>query len=150
MPLPLNKKSKGDLAELKVAEDLIRRGYRIAFPYEEDWDFDLIVSRRGKLERVKVKDARSDDSVLIVRCRSHSLTNGRVRVTKRYTAEMIDWFAVYDAQTDRCYYIPAGELACGMNIMHLRLSAPRNGQRRRMRRASDYSQVPGRGVRDRR
>jgi hypothetical protein len=29
----LNKKAKGDLAELKVAGDLRARGYRIAFPY---------------------------------------------------------------------------------------------------------------------
>jgi hypothetical protein len=31
----LNKKAKGDLAELKVAGDLRARGYRIAFPYGE-------------------------------------------------------------------------------------------------------------------
>jgi hypothetical protein len=40
----LNRKAKGDLAELKVAADLRARGYKIAFPYGEDWDFDLIVA----------------------------------------------------------------------------------------------------------
>jgi PD-(D/E)XK endonuclease len=38
-------KMKGDLAELKVATDLLERGYKIAIPYGEDWDFDLIFSR---------------------------------------------------------------------------------------------------------
>jgi hypothetical protein len=33
----LSRKAKGDLAELKVAADLRARGYRIAFPYGEDW-----------------------------------------------------------------------------------------------------------------
>jgi hypothetical protein len=33
----LNRKEKGDLAELKVATDLISRGYKIALPYGEDW-----------------------------------------------------------------------------------------------------------------
>jgi hypothetical protein len=40
-------KMKGDLAELKVAADLLERGYKIAIPYGEDWDFDLIIERRG-------------------------------------------------------------------------------------------------------
>ena len=35
-------KTKGDLAELKVAADLADRGYRILFPHGEDHDYDLI------------------------------------------------------------------------------------------------------------
>jgi hypothetical protein len=56
----LNTKAKGDLAELKVATDLIARGYKIALPYGEDWDCDLIVCRDTQgLERVQVKYAES-------------------------------------------------------------------------------------------
>jgi hypothetical protein len=56
----LNRKAKGDLAELRVAADLRARGYKVAFPYGEDWDYDLILSREnGSLERVQVKYARS-------------------------------------------------------------------------------------------
>ena len=52
-------KQKGDHAELEVARDLVRRGYRIAIPYGEDWDFDLIFQRPASdaLERVQVKYA---------------------------------------------------------------------------------------------
>ena len=35
-------KSKGDLAELMVAADILRRGHKVAFPFGEDWDYDLI------------------------------------------------------------------------------------------------------------
>jgi hypothetical protein len=35
----LNRKAKGDLAELKVAADLRARGYKVAFPYGEDWEY---------------------------------------------------------------------------------------------------------------
>jgi PD-(D/E)XK endonuclease len=80
-------KMKGDLAELKVATDLLERGYKIAIPYGEDWDFDLIIERHGALERVQVKHAKSNGEFIPVRCRSQSLTNGKVRKTKRYTAE---------------------------------------------------------------
>ncbi len=35
-------KTKGDLAELKVACDLVEHGYRVAIPFGEDCDFDLV------------------------------------------------------------------------------------------------------------
>lgn len=65
-------KTKGDLAELMVAADLRRKGYKVAFPYGEDWDYELIFDHDGNLERVQVKYAEPDGSVLTVRCRSHS------------------------------------------------------------------------------
>jgi hypothetical protein len=124
-----------------IAADLVRRGYKIAIPYGEDWDFDLIVCRDEKLERVQCKYTCSDGDIVVVRCRSHSLTNGRVRATKRYTSAMIDWLAVYDATTDSCYYIPATELGSGMQIMHLRLRPPRNNQRRGIHSAEEYLEI---------
>jgi hypothetical protein len=130
-------KQKGDLAEIKVAADLLRRGHRIAIPYGEDWDYDLIVCRAGALERVQVKDTRSAGSVIHVKCLSHSLTNGRVRATKRYSAAMVDWIAVWDATTDRCYYVPSSQFD-GRSALQLRLTPCRNGQRRRVRWATDY------------
>ena len=135
-------KTKGDTAELMVAADLAKRGYRIAFPYGEDTNWDLILERPdGRLERVQVKYAESRDEVIALRCRSHSLTNGRVRQTKRYTAEMIEWLAVYDRTTERCYYVPAAELGEGRALLHLRLGPARNGQHRRINWASDYLEI---------
>ena len=79
-------KTKGDLAELKVACDLVERGYRVAIPFGEDSDFDLVCWKPdGPLERVQVKYARLKDGVIPVRTRSASLTNGKVKVIKRYT-----------------------------------------------------------------
>ena len=124
-----------------IAADLIRRGYKIAIPYGEDWDFDLIVCREERLERVQCKYTCSDGVVIIVQACSHSLTNGKIRATKRYTAAMIDWLAVYDATTDRCYYIPAVQLGEGMRMMSLRLKPALNNQHRRVRPASAYLEI---------
>jgi PD-(D/E)XK endonuclease len=133
-------KLKGDRAEIEVARDLIRRGFRIAIPHGEDWDFDLIFSRPAghHLERVQVKYCTSDAKVIELRACSHSLTNGRVRHTKRYTAETIDWLAAYDVTTDQCYYVPADELGTGMAKVFLRLVPARNAQRTGIRLAQDY------------
>jgi hypothetical protein len=136
--IPLNLKAKGDLAELMVAVDLLRQGHKIAIPYGEDCDFDLVLIRGSRLERVQVKHARSDGAVVNVRCHSHSLTNGKIRRTKHYTAETIDLLAVYDATSDRCYYVPAKELGAGRSALCLRLTPARNGQRLGTRPAEDY------------
>ena len=59
-------KLKGDRAEIEVARDLVRRGFRIAIPYGEDWDFDLIFARPGhdELERVQVKHVTAKNGVI--------------------------------------------------------------------------------------
>lgn len=131
----------GDLAELEVAADLVARGYGVCFPYGEDADYDLVVDRRGQLERVQVKYGRSDGIRLEVRCRSHSLTNGRVRETKRYTSRTIDWLAVWDASTRRSFYIPAVELGEGRSLLTLRLVPAANGQLVGIHMADDYTAI---------
>jgi hypothetical protein len=134
-------KQLGDTAELAVALDLRRRGYRVAFPYGEDCDYDLVLDRNGRLERVQVKYTRSDGNVIVVRCRSQSLTNGKVRATKRYTVETIEWLAVYDATSACCFYVPSAELAHGRAELRLRVTAARNGQRRGIREAARYTSI---------
>lgn len=135
---PLNLKGKGDLAELMVAADLRRRGFKIAIPFGEDCDFDLVLIRGDRLERVQVKYTESDGVVIPVRCVSHSLTKGKVRRTKHYTAETIDRLAVYDRTSSRCYYVPAAELGNGRSVLHLRLKPSRNGQSIGTQPAEDY------------
>lgn len=134
-------KQKGDLAELKVAVDLVAQGYRVLFPFGEDHSYDLAIDDGVQLQRVQVKYTRSRDGGISVRCFSHSLTNGRVRATKHYTAEMIDWLAVFDAVSGRCFYIPAVVLGAGRGELRLRLSPPRNNQRARIRWADDYGDL---------
>jgi hypothetical protein len=131
-------KEKGDLAELKVACDLMDRGWGIAVPWGEDCDFDLIAYRNNELQRVQVKYTESDGRIVFVRCQSLSLTSGKVRQIKRYTAKTIDWIAVYDKTTCTCYYVPATELGSGRELLSLRLVPTLNCQRVGVRFAEDY------------
>ncbi len=131
-------KQKGDLAELKVAADLIERGCRLSIPFGEDCDYDLIADFEGRLHRIQVKFTESNGSRILLRCRLHSLTKGKVRQTKHYTASMVDWIAVYDRTSNRCYYCPSTELGAGRSELSLRLTPARNGQRLGIRNASDY------------
>ena len=131
-------KQKGDLAELKVAVDLLDRGCNLSFPFGEDCSYDLVADYNGLLHRIQVKYTQSDGHRILVRCRSHSLTKGKIRQTKHYTAETVDWIVVYDRTTDRCYYCPAIELGTGRCELSLRLTPARNGQMVGIRDAGDY------------
>jgi hypothetical protein len=133
-------KQKGDLAELMVAADLRRRGYGVCLPFGEDYDYDLVVERHGKLERVQVKHVTSDGCTLPVPCVSHSLTNGRIKRTKRYTAETVDWIAVWDAATGIPYYVPSSVFD-GHQQLTLRLAPARNNQRIGIRDARDFLEI---------
>jgi PD-(D/E)XK endonuclease len=134
-------KKKGDLAELKVAADLANRGCRISIPFGEDCDYDLIADYEGRLHRVQVKYTQSDGQIVVIRCRSHSLTKGKVRATKLYTPAMVDWIAAYDATTERCFYCPSWELgAAGRNLFHLLLPPAWNNQRVGIRNAENYTE----------
>ena len=46
MKLP-TRKQKGDLAELKVACDLRRRGYLVLIPFGEEAPYDIVIDRDG-------------------------------------------------------------------------------------------------------
>ena len=135
-------KQKGDLAELAVAADLVRQGYRVLFPFGEDCDFDVAIIRGDQIERVQVKYVTPVNGVLAVRCLSHSLTNGRVRAVKKYTERSIDWLAAYNAADGRCFYIPAIELGTGRTHISLRLTPTRNSQIKGVRAADDYACLP--------
>jgi Holliday junction resolvase-like predicted endonuclease len=132
-------KKKGDLAELKVAADLAERGCSISLPFGEDCDYDLIADFEGILHRVQVKYTESDGNRVLVSCRSRSLTKGKARRTKYYTAQTVDWIAVYDRTSDRCYYLPSRELGGGRCEATLRLTPARNGQHVGIREARDYT-----------
>ena len=125
---------KGEIGEAMVIADLRKRGFGVAIPFGHDVPFDVILYRKetGMLERVQVKYTESDGKVIRVKCRSASDW-----VSYRYTAEMIDWIAVYDATTDRCYYVHSSEFD-GMWSLNLRLQPPANNQKRFIRWADDY------------
>jgi hypothetical protein len=87
---------------------------------------------------VQVKYVRRTGDVIRLTARSVSLTNGKVKRIKRYTAVTIDWLAAFEPVSGCCYYLPAAELGSGMDEVSLRLAPTRNFQRKRVRYAEDY------------
>lgn len=124
---------KGDIGVAMVLADALRRGYKAAMPVGEDWPYDLIVLRQGRLERVQCKYVRSDGRVISAKCRS---TNAWL--TRKYTQHDLDWIAVYDQTSGKVCYIPARLLGSGKSELKLRLVPSKNKQVKGIRWASEF------------
>lgn len=118
------KKTQGNIGEVMIMAEALQRGYKIALPFGEDWRYDLIVVRNGKLERVQCKYTKSNGEKITVRCRSLNNWN-----TVIYCQDDIEWIAVYDQTTQKCYFIPSTMLGKkGRATISLRLTPTKNNQ----------------------
>ncbi len=130
------KKSQGSMGEAMVIAEAMKRGYKVALPFGEDWRYDLIVLRNGKLERVQCKYTKSDGKRIIVRCRS---LNNWSEI--RYKSTDIEWLAVYDQTTDKCYFVPSSMLGnLGRTQMNLRIEPTSNKQIKLILWAKDFTE----------
>ena len=132
-------KTLGDLGTLKAQLDLFEKGYVVAIPLTEHAPFDLIIYKDGISKTVQVK-ARSVDAkgnLNITFRNTYSDANGmhNVPVDKSH----INIYCVYCPDTDQCYYFDPKQFN---KSVCLRVSAPKNNQRKNVKFAADYYQVP--------
>jgi PD-(D/E)XK endonuclease len=137
--MPAKTTAKGELGEAMVIADLIRQGHDVAIPFGHNKPYDLIVIRDedGRLEKVQVKYTTSDGRTVRVKAES---TSSWVR--HAYTAQEVDWIAVYDSTTDQCFYVPSS-VWDGHSGVTLRLEPAANGQKKLVRRADGFRRLAG-------
>ena len=117
-----------------VMADTLKRGYKVALPLGEDWRYDLIVLKNGKLLRIQCKYVESSNGVIKVRCETH---DGRSYY--RYKQEDLDYIAVYDKVTEKCYYIHCKHLgSSGRGSLSIRTAPAKNGQEKKTFKAEDF------------
>jgi hypothetical protein len=120
---------KGNIAELEIAAAAVRLGISVFKPLSEHARSDLVLEIGGRLFRVQCKWGRlsRDESALIVRTAgSRCSPNGYV--FSPYTEDDVALFGVYSGELDRSFLLPVS-IVSGKHGLHLRLKAPRNGQR---------------------
>lgn len=127
----MDKKTKGNLAELEVAADLVERGWRVLFPFGENNRYDLVAEKEGRFVRIQVKYVTPKNGALIVNCRSSN--NWSVQ---SYDPSQIDAIAAYNATDRKVYYIPAEDI--NKSVANIRLEPSRNKQKKGIRWAQDY------------
>lgn len=129
--MPAITKQKGDIGVTAILADLTKKGILVSIPFGDNAPFDLVAYRNGKFERIQCKYTQSDGHSVEVKCRS---TNGRI--DHKYTADEVDWIAVYDLTSDACYYVPS-QIFSGMSSVGLRITNPKKNAKK-IRYASDF------------
>lgn len=126
-------KSIGDISEAMVLAELVRRGHNVLIPFGENHRYDLVIDTGGVFYRVQVKTGRLRNRTIWFNCySSHGHRKGMS--CRTYLGE-VEYFGVYCPDTQSVYLVPIDEVRVQGS---LRVDQPRNGQRKKMRWASDY------------
>jgi PD-(D/E)XK nuclease superfamily protein len=126
---------KGAIAELAIARTAAEFGIGVWSAYTVE-RYDLIFDLRPTLLRVQCKWASRYGDVVIVRCYSNR-RNREGLLRRLYSADQIDAFAAYCAETEKCYFLPMANF-CGRSCIQLRLAPTRNNQRAGINWAKDF------------
>lgn len=101
----MHRKEKGNLGELKVAADLVSKGYPVFTELGDNSKVDLIALVANQCIKIQVKAYESSKGS--VKLSSHKAgPNYRFQ----YTLEQLDLFAVYVIDYDVILYVNADEL----------------------------------------
>ena len=125
--------TRGNAAEGAVLRALTTAGMHVLIPFGDGLCFDLaVVAPDGRILRLQVKSGRVRKGC--VEFNASGTDHGRGRLHYRGRADVV---AVYEPSLDRVFIVPVDD--CPSFKGYLRLDAPRNHQRRRVRLAEDYS-----------
>lgn len=126
----------GQVTELQVASECIKRGIMVSKPLVPSSRYDLIIEIDGKLLKIQVKTCHSngsDEYFEIDTQTSH--TNCEKTVHLSYSKNEVDFFAtIYNGI---CYLIPYD--ICGKRSQRLRLLPTKNNQTKGIVFAKDYT-----------
>lgn len=132
-------KDKGDIGVLKAQADLAEQGFMVLRPLTEHAPFDLVAYRKRTFSRVQVR-YRSVSKNGDLRVAFKTIWNDKNGTHRRATDKReVDLFCVYCPETDECYYFDPSQFGRSLS---LRVDAPKNGQKRKIKFAADYRKVP--------
>ena len=126
-------KQKGDVAQLVLLARLATKGYVVLTPYGDNQRYDIVVDCEGKFERIQVKAGKLvAGAIHFSTCSSY---RHRGRGARDYRGQ-VEFFGVYCPDLDKSYLVPV-ELV-GKRLGSLRVLAPKNGQKTRLRWAKKF------------
>lgn len=125
----------GNLSEALVLAAYIEAGFPVSIPFGNGCAYDLIVDAGARLLKVQVKTGWESHGCLTFKGRRR-VRDSRSNGMRRYREGEVDFFAVYFPQASRLYAVPFGVI--GVDGL-LRLRPARNGQRKFIRWAEDFT-----------
>lgn len=132
----MNSKTKGSISELRVAAKLLELGFTVLQPIGENSRYDLVAEKDNQFHRIQVKTGRLRNGCILFSTKSQNHTSAGVVAINQYTKNEIDFFAVYEPNSNRIYMVPVEEVTIGECT--LRVDKPLNAQQSNIRWASTF------------
>ncbi len=121
---------KGDIGELIVQLDLIRKGFLVFKPITQNSFADLcfLNSKTNKIETIQTKFLTPDKGCLHVPLlRRVCTTTKKAEITYCYKDVQLDWIAAVDGNTNNVYYLPREIWVEKHAWLQLRVDLPKKG-----------------------
>jgi hypothetical protein len=130
-------KAVGDRSQLAIMLALQDAGPDVFIPFGENTRCDLVIDDGVRLSRIQCKTGRLRlGAVRFAVCSSYAHHRNPGELRRDYQGQ-IEFFAVYCPETSGAYLVPIDDLPVRRQAA-LRVEPSRNGQRRKIRPASDY------------
>lgn len=99
---------KGDATEAIVLSKLVKKGYTVLHPWDDNQRYDLVLDIDGDFLRVQVKTGNYKEEYVEVHVTSNRSHSSGVE-HKPYDKTQIDGFLVYCYEKNEMYWIPIEE-----------------------------------------
>lgn len=117
----MQSKQLGNLGESKALWKFISLGIPVYIPFGDNEKADLVAEFGGKLNKIQVKTSdKIEDGKFEVSLKSSTIHNG-VTYYHTYSKEEIDYFALYNKESDILMLVPISELE---NRTAVKISVP--------------------------
>lgn len=119
----MNTKEIGDMAESMILAALLERGYTVLKPIGDNQRYDLVVDMDGKFLRIQCKTGQIKNGAVEFGYKS-SYRGKDGTVQRKYTADEIDYFMVYEPINKRVYVINIDNMVYKLRITEPKKSNP--------------------------
>ena len=95
----------GDISEVAIKLDLIKKGYVVLEPSSRDCVYDLVIDMDGSFQTMQCK-TMSNNSITKIVDRSNEVVsvNGKTRNSLDYAAHGVNWLAGYNKKSGKIFY----------------------------------------------
>jgi hypothetical protein len=129
----MNTKNIGELSNISIIRELIKRGIKVSLPIGDNYRYDLLMDMNNKIYRVQCKTGKLyKGSIVFNTCSTYILKGNRIK--KHYNGE-IEFFAVYFPDNEKVYLVK--ESNAPKSSGNLRLIPPKIRQKQ-IKMAENY------------
>ena len=112
----MNTSRLGNIGEAKLLWEFVKKQIPVYTQFGDSEKVDIVADFNGKLNRIQVKTSEKvNDGRISWNIKGTTLVKGKL-VNHKYTKEEVDYFGLYNLETDLLLLIPIESITCQTSI----------------------------------